>query len=373
MLHSNGSCALYLAGGGARAAYQVGVLKALNTVFKNNGHSLPFDIISGVSAGAINAAMLASCADDYSKGVQQLDELWSNLHCQRIYRVSYAALLKSLFRNLTAFFNPYNQPKNDYLLDTTPLSQLLEQKIDFTSLNKHIEAGHLEAFEVAANCYELAETVSFYNSVVPQAGWHKARHISYQSQIRKEHILASSAIPIFFKAVEVGGLHFGDGTLRLTSPLRACVNLGADKILIITNRAFSRPYDLDPTQKKPITFNRLIGNLMNALFLDNVERDIELLTKMNQVVDNGAGKAPWRSIKTLCLSPSQDLGEIAGQFAKQLPPLLRFLLHSRNASTSGDILSFLLFEAAYTQKLIALGYEDALRQSEAIIRFFSEP
>ena len=362
--------ALYLSGGGARSAYQVGVLKGIQEVMQFSG-KLPINILSCVSAGAINGSMLAMHADNFPKAVHKLEHLWRNLKCSDVFKDSNFSILKSLLRNLSSVF--FGQSSKGYLLDTAPLAALLNSELDFDRINKMVLEGNLKAFEVAANCYDLSETVSFLKSQNQFISWRRVRHISYQTDIKAEHILASSAIPLFFPTVNIGVLNYGDGTMRLATPLRGAIKLGAEKIFIISTRAPGRPHELMGGRVKDnVTFGTILGSMMNALFLDNLDRDLEMLDNLNQRLKIGKiVSSHWRYIATTHISPSDDLGSYAQDYEHNVTWLLRFLMrYLGSAEQSGDFLSFLLFDGEYAGKLIDIGYQDALNQSESIIDFF---
>lgn len=364
--------ALYLSGGGARSAYQVGVLKGIQEIMQFSGKA-PFDILSCVSAGAINGSMLAMHADNFPKAVQQLEHLWRNLRCSDIFKDSNFSILRSLLRNVFGIL--FAHTSKGHLFDTEPLAKLLKRELNFDRINQMVVEGYLKAFEVAANCYDLSETVSFLHSQNQFISWRRVRHISYQTDIQPEHILASSAIPLFFPAVNIGVLHYGDGTMRLSAPLRGAIKLGAEKIFIISNRAPGRSHELISSRvSKRVTFGTILGSMMNALFLDNLDRDLEMLQNLNYRLDAGkVVSSHWRYIHTTHISPSVDLGHYAQDYEQNVTVLLRFLMRFLGSpEQSGDFLSFLLFDAEFASKLIDIGYQDALSRSESIMEFFKK-
>lgn len=365
--------ALYLAGGGARGAYQAGVLKAIHHILKTK--TLPFDMISGVSVGSINAAVLADHADDFQAAIEKLESLWSDIHCQQIFDATNYALIKSVTRNISALF--IKQQKTGHLLDTAPLYQFIQDNIDFEHIQSNIEKGHLETFEILTSCYEKQQTISFYDH--HQNGfedWSYPRHISQHMHIKAEHILASSALPLFFPPVYIQNAHFGDGSVGLISPLRGAIRFQMNKILILGTRhlpTFSTPETLVSSE---IGFAHVLGNMLNGLFLDNLDHDIEMVNRMNEIaVLLSIWKkrySPWRPINTLYLRPSRDLGDMAQDLYQSMPSLLRFLLNVLGTKGhSGDLLSFLLFEKKYTRELLALGYKDTMAISNEMKEFFS--
>lgn len=366
--------ALYLSGGGARGAYQAGVLKGIHEI--TGSQTLPVDSISCVSAGAINASLLAMHVDDFGYASNQLAHLWSNLSCSTIFEVDEVSLVKSVLRNVAGMIFHYRAAGGSYLLDTEPLRNLLNNNLDFRKINENIETGILQDFEIAAMCYDLHETVSFVNSKNKQTHWSSLRHVSRLQPLCADHVVASSAFPLFFPAVQLHQKHYGDGGLRLSSPLRGAVKMGADKILIIGTRMV--PDDVSDadtnTNIGDISFASVIGNMFNALFLDNLDRDIGLIERVNSTLtlltDEMKEQIGCRKIETLYIRPSVDLGELATSYQSALPRMLRYLMTAYGGkSQSGDFLSFLLFEGAYCKKLVEVGYSDAIMQKESIKAF----
>lgn len=365
--------ALYLAGGGARGAYQAGVLKAIQHIFQPK--TSPFSMLSGVSIGSVNASILAENADDFALGVEKLEDLWSNIHCQQIYNASNSALSKSLLRNCSRFML---KPKNSgYLLDTTPLNLFFRDHINFEKIHQNIEQGLLETFEVISNCYETQQTISFYQHHAPQFDdWTYPRHTSQRTTLRAEHILSSSALPLFFPAIPIRGRHYGDGSMGLVSPLRGPIRFHVEKILIIGTRPSPGTLQPEKLQTADIGFAHILGNMLNSLFLDNLDRDIENVNRMNDIAHLLSiwkkRHSPWRPIDMCCLRPTTDIAKIAQDKYQSMPALLRLCLNFLGAKQhSGDLLSFLLFEKEFTQELITLGYNDALAQEASLQPFFS--
>lgn len=364
---------LYLAGGGARGAYQAGVLKAIHHVLQKK--TCPFVMISGVSVGSINASIIAQHADDFDNGVRRLEELWSNIHCQDVYDASNFAMSRSLMRNMSNLL--IRQRKSGHLLDTAPLYNFIEKHVNFAHINQHIASGHLETVEIVANCYEKQQTVSFYEHHDTHFNdWHYPRHISQRAQLKNEHVLSSSALPLFFPTVEIEGFHYGDGSIGLVSPLRGALRFNVDKILIIGTRPMPTIGHLEKWPSSEVGFANILGNMLNGLFIDNLDRDIETVNHMNEIARLLSiwkkHRSPWRPVETLYLRPSIDFAAIAQDKYHSMPSLLRFCLNLLGAQHhSGDLLSFLLFEKAFTQELINLGYYDTLASAPAIQAFFN--
>ncbi len=368
--------AIYLSGGGARGAYQAGVLKAINEIVKPG--KLPVDILSSVSAGSINAAVLAMHAEDFTTGVTDLEDLWQSLTCNTIFQSGNIALIKSVIRNIFSMLFHRNVKGGGYLLDTTPLKRLLKTRFDFEKINQNIEAGLFEDFEISANCYDLAENVSFFKSVDPQCYWRKRKHAAHLVDIACHHLLASAAIPLFFPAIAIDNYHYGDGSVRLSAPLSSAINLGAESILVIgTRRVMATPRTEPRAKINGISLAKILGNMLNTLFLDNLDKDIKLLNEINHSLQlmskDQVAQSKWRPIKALYINPSVDLGAIAQSLPKTMPILLRYFMRGFGSQEqSGDLLSFILFESEYCKKLLDIGYHDAFAQRHAIEEFFAE-
>lgn len=364
--------ALYLAGGGARGAYQAGALKAIGQILQVN--TLPFDVLSGVSVGSINAVVLAENAHDFPNALEKLESIWSEIHCQQIYKASNYELSKSVLRNLSTLI--IKQRQTGHLLDTTPLRELLEEHVDFPKIEQNINEGYLKVFEVISACYETHQTVSFYaHHQAEFIDWSYPRHQSLRTIIQTEHILASSALPLFFPTVAIDGYHYGDGSMGLVAPLRGPIRFNVDKIMILGTSGLpviNKP-TLEPSQEVP--FANVLGNMLNSIFLDNLDRDIEMVNHMNDISTLLSvwkkHRSPWRPISTLHLRPSRDMISIVEEHYTAMPVLLRYLLNILGAKNkSGDLLSFLLFEKEFTRVLFDLGYQDTIAVAAQIETFF---
>ena len=364
--------ALYLAGGGARGAYQAGVLKAISTIL--DVKKIPFDMISGVSVGCLNAAVLAEHAQDFPAGTEKLEALWSGIQSQQIFNASNYELSKSVLRNLSTMVVKQNQ--SGYLLDTVPLCSFISKAINFDLVEASIKNGHLETMEVISNCYETHQTISFYQHHQPNfEDWNYPRHSSQRVSLKMEHILGSSALPLFFPPAKIDGLHYGDGSMGLASPLRGAIRCQVDKILVLGTRQLPNFADPEKLRNGEIGMARILGGMLNGLFLDNLDRDIEMVNRMNDIARLLSmwkkRHSPWRPIQTLHLRPSIDVASIAQAQYNSMPALLRFLLNILGAkSHSGDLLSFLLFEKEFTQELIKLGFEDTMAAKDSVLMFF---
>lgn len=366
--------ALYLAGGGARGAYQAGVLKAVHHIIACK--SIPFSMISGVSVGSINGAILAEYADDFAGAISKLENLWSEIHCEQIFSAKNYDLSKSLLRNISHVFIKGPQPT--HLLDTVPLHSFINENVNFEKIKENIENSKLETMEVISHCYETQRTVSFYQYNKPQFDdWYYPRHISRRVGISQEHILASTALPLFFPTVKIEGEHYGDGGMGLISPLRGTLRFKFQKVMVIGTRHLHAANQPEQLRTKDIGFAHVLGSMLNGIFLDNLDRDIELINRMNEVTRLLSmwkkRSSPWRPVEIIHMRPSEDVSKIAQSDYNTMPVILRMLLNILGAqSHSGDLLSFLLFEKKFTKYLFELGYKDTIKSADSITNFFKD-
>lgn len=363
--------ALYLAGGGARGAYQAGVLKAIQEILACK--EIPFTILSGVSVGCLNAAIIGQHANDFAAGTAHLEQLWQNIQSSKIFNASNFELSKSVARNLANLFIKNNP--NNHLLDTSPLHDFIEEYIDFEAISRNIADGHLQTMEIISHCYDTQQTISFYQHHTSFEDWHYPQHSSRRVELSKQHILASSALPLFFPPAKIDNLHYGDGSMGLIAPLRGAIRFEVDKILILGTRPLPTFSSAEIKKSEEIGFARVLGSMLNGLFLDNLDHHIEMVNHMNEIARLLSlwkkRYSPWRPISTFHLRPSVNIAHLAQQQYHVMPSFLRFLLNILGArSHSGDLLSFLLFEKEFTRELLQLGYEDTIRAKESVLEFF---
>ncbi|MDI9817804.1 MULTISPECIES: patatin-like phospholipase family protein [unclassified Legionella] len=365
--------ALYLAGGGARGAYQAGVLKAVSTILDSK--KIPFSMLTGASVGSINAAVLAENAQDFFAGTHKLSALWGDITCTQIFKTSNYALSKTAMRNMSSML--FKQRLLGHILDTSPLHGFLSSSIDFDSVESAVKNKHLETMEIISNCYETQKTISFYQHHAENfEDWDHPLHISQRVNLKMEYFLASAALPLFFPPPKINGFHYGDGHLGLEAPLRGAIHCQVDKILVIGNRQI-KGGNPEKSPDNDIDFSRVLGGMINGLFLDNLDRDIEMINHMNNIVRllpmEKQQQSPWRTVQILHLRPSVDIGAIAQSHYNSIPMLLRLLLNFLGAKRhSGDLLSFLLFEKAFTRELIKLGFNDTMAVQGAVSTFLQD-
>jgi NTE family protein len=367
---------LVLTGGGARAAYQVGVVKAVRDVLGNPAKN-PFPILCGTSAGAINAASLAVFADDFTRAVANLLEVWENMRCEHVYRTDVASIMKSGARWLSSMML-LTRGTPISLLDNTPLKDMLEKSMPFDRIQQHIDAGALYAVCVTASGYTTGQSVSFFQGGSGLEGWERNQRIGAAVVLKLEYLLASAALPFIFPAVKVHREYFGDGSMRQIAPVSPALHLGADRVLIVgtgrqaTDQARARS-NIYPS------FAQIAGHALNSIFLDSLLVDIERLERINRTLRlippeklEGSSVA-LRPVKVLFISPSQPIERLAARFLHELPRSVRFILRPTGAlSRSGsNLASYLLFEESFCRALIDLGYQDTLAREAEVREFFS--
>jgi NTE family protein len=369
---------LVLTGGGARAAYQVGVVKAVRDLLGNPVKN-PFPIVCGTSAGAINAATLAVFADNFSRGVGNLLEVWEHMRCEQIYRTDPWHVMRTGARWLTALMlisrrNPVS------LLDNAPLRDMLERNLDFGKIQGHIDSGALYAVCVTASGYTTGQSVSFFQGGSGLEGWERNQRIGAAVPLKLDLLLASAALPFIFPAVKVHREYFGDGSMRQIAPVSPALHLGADRVLIVgtgrqaqdTARARSNVYP---------SLAQIAGHALNSIFLDSLMVDIERLERINRTVklippDKMSDSAlQLRPVKVLFITPSQPLERIAARFIHELPATVRFILRPTGAlnRSGSNLASYLLFEESFCRALIDLGYQDTMARETEVREFFAPP
>jgi len=367
---------LVLTGGGARAAYQVGVLKAVRDILGNPVKN-PFSILCGTSAGAINAATLAVYADDFNAAVAQLLAVWEHMRCHHIYRTDAWNIVKSGARWLAALMlvsrrNPVS------FLDNAPLREMLERNLDCQRIQKNIDAGALYALCVTASGYTSGQSVSFFQGGSGIEPWQRNQRVGAAVTIKVDYLLASAALPFLFPAVKVHREYFGDGTMRQIAPVSPALHLGADRVLIIgTGRQ-----NVDDTRARSNTYPSLAqvaGHALNSIFLDSLMVDIERLERINRTVrlippdKLREAQLALRPVKVLFITPSQPIERIAARFLHELPSTVRFVLRPTGAlnRSGSNLASYLLFEESFCRALIELAYKDTYAREEEVREFFS--
>lgn len=374
---------LVLTGGGARAAYQVGALQAICELCQSDA---PFQVLAGASAGAINSSALAIYADDLKAGVAKLQETWRGLTPDKIYRTDAGSLLSigaHWMRQLTTGGGLFGKQRVNALLDTTPLCKLLTDSMPFERIAEHVRRGALRGAAVTVTSYHAGTAISFFDGAADIEPWMRSNRLGARATIDARHVLASSAIPMFFPPVQIDGAWFGDGCVRLSAPLSPAIHLGAERLLAIGIRYLRAPEETvalnrDGAHPNP-SVSEIGGVLLNALFLDSLDSDTERLERINATLSlltleqHGRLKHRLRPIPLLVLRPSRDLGRLAIEQYERFPRMLRHLLSGIGATgeTGWDLVSYLAFEPAYIERLIELGYDDTRRRRHEVEAFFA--
>ena len=373
---------LVLPGGGARAAYQVGVLRAIAEMIPP-GSCSPFPIISGTSAGAINSAVLASNADNYRLAVAQMARVWRNFRAHHVYRTDAWTMLRTSMHWLLTIISGGALLKNpDCLLDSSPLRKLLARDVDFDKIATAIEHGSLDALAITASGYGSAKSICFYQARPGHRPWHRIRREGRPGKISLDHLMASAAMPVIFAPVRIGDEFFGDGAMRQATPLSAAIHLGADRLLAISVRDEKGESPRDRDWDDSPSLGQIAGYMLDTLFMDGLYADLERITRINHLLEHlpqqsaVSGGRLLRRIDCLVIVPSEDIREITMKHAHQLPRSVRTLLRGMGAMNRGgrQLISYLVFESGFTRDLIRLGYRDGKAQEEILRAFlYDEP
>ncbi len=368
--------ALVMPGGGARGAFQVGVLKALAELLPRGGAN-PFSVISGTSAGAVNSIVLAASAKNYRSAVAELERVWGHFRCHHVYKTDNLTMLKSSLHWLLAIvFGGWLVGAPRSLLDNAPLRELLQRNVDFPKIQEAIESGCLDAVAITAAGYESARSTSFFQAAAGQRSWERTRRLGRRGDLNLDHVMASIAVPMIFPPVRVGDEFFGDGAMRQATPMSPAIHLGADRILVLGIRDETGDAAEEQADSPP-SFGQIAGYMLDTLFMDGLYTDLERITRINQFIDAVPAKnisgplTQVRAIDTMLIVPSKDLRVIAYKHRQELPFAIRTLLRGVGGPNPDEnrLLSFLLFEKAYTRELIKLGYQDAMEVKDQLLDF----
>ncbi len=368
--------ALILGGGGARAAYQVGVLKAIAEILPDDCDN-PFPIICGTSAGSINTAALASNADNFKLGVQKISHVWSNFELEHVFYADRKNLFRRIMRwawtNL-GLGDRHNGPSS--LLDNQPLRELLDANIQFDKIDHLIEQGDLQAYCITACSYTSGESTTFFDGQASIQNWKRTHREGVREKINLDHLMASSAIPVVFPSVKIDHEFYGDGSMRQISPISPALHLGAEKILIIGLRMEKDQPEPDRRERQRPSLGQISGYVLDTLFLNSLHSDIERMERMNRTLREGNKNSSenLKVIEHLVISPSQDIANIAMKHYLELPKSFRTALKflGMSKANSRRFISYLMFTKTFCQELIELGYQDALNQSDELRAFLKQ-
>jgi NTE family protein len=383
---------LILTGGGARAAYQVGVLKAVARIRRDCGvhQGNPFPVIAGTSAGAINAAALACHADHFDLAVQGLVSVWHGFKAEQVYRADAFGVIRSGARWLTMLtagwaLARWHRARPRSLLDNSPLRVLLQEMLQLDRLHDVMRGGHLHALAVTASSYTSGHHITFYDTERDYKPWTRSQRLAVKSRITVDHLLASSAIPFVFPAAPLSidgrAEWFGDGSMRQAAPISPAVHLGAEQVLVIGAGRMNEPAGprAEASTAYP-TLAQIAGHAMSSIFLDALAVDVERLERINRTLmllrPEARASTPLRQLDVLVIAPSQRLDDLAARHVSSLPAPVRTMLRGvgvqkEGTAASGSALaSYLLFETPYTSELLALGEADTMARRDEVVRFF---
>ncbi len=368
---------LILTGGGARAAYQVGVLKAIAEFLPRRAGN-PFQVICGTSAGALNAATLAVNARQFRKGVKYLLGIWVNANVSDIYRSDVLGVARNTWRwiaGLVLSLFGINRMTRISLLDNSPLRTFLERALPCEKIQENIDTGALHALSITASGYGSGHSVTFYQGAPGILPWKRARRLGMETQIGIDHLLASSAIPFLFPAVHIHREYFGDGSVRQIAPISSALHLGADKVMLMgtwhSDDEAARRNRMDAYP----TLAQIAGHALDSIFIDGLEVDLERLQRMNKTVslipEELRQATDMRHIDVLVITPSRPLEHVAERHLERLPWTIRILLRMAGVMrrSGANLVSYLLFDKHYCNALIDLGYQDTLKRREEILQF----
>ena len=371
--------AIILSGGGARAAYQVGALRAIAHIVGRNAR-MPFPVICGTSSGAINATLLAINADDFRRGVARLTRWWRRVTVKDIYHAELGTLARHSARFLASVLTGGAVPaKVASMFDNAPLTDLLTRELEFARLDEQIAAGNLHALSINATSYTSGHAVSFFQGEPSLRSWHRLRRRGQPTQLATEHLMGSTAIPFVFPAGRIDEDYYMDGSVRQIAPLSPALHLGATRIVVLAVGQFAGQRPAGGPAPYP-SFAQVAGHALSSVFLDNMGADIERLSQYNRMIDQLPPAAAREAhglrvnhVDAFVLAPSRDVAGLALQYVNTLPSGVRAVLRGFG-STQGagaNLTSYLLFDRQFCRALLALGYQDAMARRDELEAFLT--
>ena len=391
-MHETPLTGLILSGGGARAAYQVGVLQALAAMRREclgDDPRNPFGILCGTSAGALNAAALACHADHFDRAVDHIAQVWAGFHAEQVYRADAIGVLRSGAQWLTMLslgwvLARWRRAKPKSLLDNAPLARLLERMVPLQRLPQMLSARHVQALAVSASNYSCGEHMTFFESAAPYPGYERSQRMARPTRLATAHLMASAAIPFVFPAqrLEHGAQSgwYGDGSMRQTAPISPAIHLGAQRLVIIGVGRLQEPPGRVVADAGYPTLAQIGGHAMSSIFLDGLSTDIERMERINRTLTLLTPEqrlaTPLKPIEALVIAPSQRIDEIAARHQEALPRPVRALLRGVGSSSArhdmrgAALASYLLFESPFTCELMALGAADTEARRDEVLAFF---
>lgn len=371
---------IVLTGGGARAAYQVGVLRAISAI--TNFTQNPFRIISGYSAGAINGAWLAGQAQNFEQAVESMWDEWAALTPDKVFNTDVPNVLYMAARWIKdrSFGGVHqNRRQINYLLDTMPLQHFIKSRIDYDGIRRHLENETLFGISITSVNYHTGQSVTFYSGNKDIQDWKSLNRVSVRTDLAAEHVIASSAIPIFFPPKQIGQYHYGDGMIRLNAPLSAAVKMGVEKLLVIGIQGANSQAVVEPEENGNVSLGEIAGTILNGLFFDTLDSDLARLERINRTValmseeELKRGKDHLRKIPVLVMRPGEQIGQLSECELSRMPGTLKFLLKGIGLRENRglDLLSYLSFEPQYLRSMLEAGYADTMKRKSDIEEFFS--
>ena len=364
--------ALILPGGGARCAYQVGVVKAIQELLANDAN--PFPVICGTSAGSINAAVLASHAHEFSSGVKRLEHFWRSMRCERVYKTdAWTVFISGMRFAVTLLSGGLIRTEPKAFLDNTPLRQFLQSTLQLDGIQTALDQGALRAIAITASGYTSASAISYFQAQEGISAWQRLRRKGQATKLQVGHLLASAALPIIFPAERIGNEYFGDGGMRMVAPLSPAIHLGANRILVIGTRD-EKPDSPPESPTEYPSAGEIGGYLMDTIFMDTLNADLARMNRINKILElvpeEKRQLAGLKNIESLVIKPSRDLRHVTKAHVHEIPRSVQVLLRTLGGwGRDWRMASYLLFESAYCSELIELGYSDGMNAEQEIISF----